>query len=97
MTCRRPRGFPLSKLTFISVPAGTCSGRPNARSSPEPRRELGYTIAFLAAVLLVAFAPVLFHDGWPTNHEGLSWKYRLLTYVEHFRRFDLLLDLADTC
>jgi hypothetical protein len=51
-------------------------------------RSLWQALLFLYAILALSFGPIAAHDGWPTNHDSLFWKYRLLVYVEHFRRFD---------
>jgi hypothetical protein len=52
-------------------------------------RSLWQTLLFFFAILALSFGPIATHDGWPVNHDLLFWKYRLLVYVEHFRRFDL--------
>lgn len=51
-------------------------------------RGLWQALLFLYAILALSFGPIAAHDGWPVNHDLLFWKYRLLIYVEHFRRFD---------
>jgi len=53
-------------------------------------RDLHFAVPVVGVLLGLMFAPVLAHRGWPVNHEELSWKYRLLTYVAHFRRLEPL-------
>jgi hypothetical protein len=53
-------------------------------------RDLHFALPVIAALLGLMLAPVLAQRGWPLNHEELAWKYRLLTYVAHFRRLELL-------
>jgi hypothetical protein len=51
-----------------------------------------YTIlAFVAIIsILSAFNIVIFHPGWPMNHEELAWVYRITFYKEAISNFDLL-------
>jgi hypothetical protein len=37
----------------------------------------------------LAISPVIFHNGWPLNHDHLTWAIRTQTYVSHICKFDI--------
>lgn len=45
-------------------------------------------IIFMFSIL--ALWPVLVREGWPYNHEWLSWRSRLMCYIYHFRQGDFM-------
>jgi hypothetical protein len=38
---------------------------------------------------LLSLWPIFIKDGWPFNHEWLSWRSRLICYVLHFKQGDI--------
>jgi hypothetical protein len=60
----------------------------------EDRLEGWKSIAMLTAAIAVAITlgtyPAWSVDGWPTNHEGLAWKFRTEVQAGHFAQGDYL-------
>ncbi|MCK4783188.1 MAG: hypothetical protein KAV87_05505 [Desulfobacteraceae bacterium] len=56
------------------------------------RNSLKRLVLFIAASLsiLLSLRVVLFHDGWPQNHEYLAWAYRTKAYSIALQNFDVL-------
>jgi hypothetical protein len=48
------------------------------------------TTLLFAATALASLWPVLVRPGWPSNHEGLAFRFRTLVYAFHFAQGDLL-------
>ena len=52
-----------------------------------------YRVFALLALLVTFYAvvmPLTRHSGWPENHEGLYWKFRMINYYLHFLDLDFL-------
>jgi hypothetical protein len=47
-----------------------------------------FLVIVIAFFSLIVLWPLLARDGWPYNHEWLSWKYRLICYADHFKQGD---------
>jgi len=50
---------------------------------------LYFILASLAAIV-IALSPVMFHLGWPLNHDHLLWKLHTRTWAAHISQFDLI-------
>lgn len=42
------------------------------------------------SIILFTFEFLTQHSGWPGSHDGITWKYRVVSYYFHFKQFDFL-------